>query len=876
MKKFTIFVAILLTVALAAGCVWFFLFREVDPCKDGHSFGEWEVTEKPTCGTTGKQMRTCSACGTVEEEAVPTTGNHRVTDWVTTIAATMTEAGERAKTCEKCARIVETQAVSPIGETIAVNASGEKRTVTLTGYEILYDDAVTHALYISTLNDLREHIERISGAALSLVPQTDRFTDTDAPEILVGETNRAETAAALERIEGEGFIIEVADNKIVIVGTTPLQTICAIQHFIRNYTSGTPADTTLVLDSSCRANNTKQVTLLDEQGTQFDLVFDQNLDNDPSHPYVASSTSDSRDYPCVATEALANSIAAMLSLESSPFEVRSDKDLADLEVLIGTMQRPESLYFQTLLDGNEYGIMVKDSKILLLAWNDYALQVCLQEFESLLALCQTTVDGVETIALPNGFYATGVATEAWRVDFPRPAGEGITLNATQNVHDNSLQFVYTGDGVNADAYNAYCSTLLSSGYTVLTSNSIEGSIFKTFVNRANGLSLYVAYNDYKHEEEFATDDEFNRDYLKCIRIVSSPLDSVTLPDEGLLTQNPAYEKITDTTITALSFSGKAVGMGYVIMLEDGRFVVIDGGGVNSGGSEHENLWNVLVSMYEQAHNGQAPSSSDPIHIAAWLNTHSHWDHYYAFFQMLLYHGQSGLLKMDYLLGNFPAETSIYSVKGSTLEMSKATTLQLLKDRVIGGFEYVKVHTGQKFYLANLEIEIMMTYEDHLPRRIDNSNDTCTITRMTFKNSEAASSEKPITAVFLADAFRFQSRFLCAMYGSYLESDIVQLAHHGNIGCEQAVYDAIQPRVVLFPHTTDTFLKYTAGTSSTWNYKVDYYVVHKLSTVDYVYVAQVGTYLTLTLSPTGPDFDGIYDAITGDAIVYDNVAFIKKD
>lgn len=51
-------------------------------------------------------------------------------------------------------------------------------------------------------------------------------------EILLFETNRPETAAALEDLDFEGYIIRVTDSKIVIVGASPAACSEALFHFI--------------------------------------------------------------------------------------------------------------------------------------------------------------------------------------------------------------------------------------------------------------------------------------------------------------------------------------------------------------------------------------------------------------------------------------------------------------------------------------------------------------------------------------------------------------------------------------------------------------------------------------------------------------------
>ena len=124
----------------------------------------------------------------------------------------------------------------------------------------------------------------------------------------------------------------------------------------------------------------------------------------------------------------------------------------------------------------------------------------------------------------------------------------------------------------------------------------------------------------------------------------------------------------------------------------------------------------------------------------------------------------------------------------------------------------------------------MTYEDHFPNRITNSNDTNTVTKLTLSNST-----KDVTWTVLGDSCIYQSRWLCAMWGgtynsstglydnSYLKADMVQLAHHGNIGSEIAIYKTIQPVAVWFPNIASEYNRYTTNGTATWPFNVDYYV-----------------------------------------------------
>ncbi len=848
-----------------------------DPCADGHLFEKWRTTVKANCATDGLKEAQCERCGAAGSEVLPATGEHRLSGFFVQTPATLFGKGERKQYCERCELCIDTREIPAIADSTVVERDASSVSLNLSACVIVYDSALQNDLYIATVTALKDALTRYTGASVEMRDYTQPPLSGTTCEIVVGTSGTSAVQAAQALLQGNGFAISASADQLLILGSNTPHTMHAVQYFTEVCVPGTGNGQTLSVSAKTVAKDATQSNIAATGEVYFDLVFSRELDNDPAHKHVkGDEKTNSRDYPCVAAEQLGKDFEAMLGLAQYSVAVRTDEMAAQHEILIGTFpNRPEVESFRATLEGHEYGILVHDGQVILTAHNDVALAECLASFKELLALCAESRNGKTVYAIPNGFCIRVGMDNGWITEFPKPLAEGIKLYNTQYNNDNSLQYYYIGEGVNATTYQTYCAQLLGAGYRLLCENSIEDSIFKTFVNDAADVTLYVAYNDYKHEAAYVKDDAYDVDFQKCIRVISAPLDSVTLPDAGLLTPNPTYHKVADSTITQLPFTGKAVGMGYVIRLEDGRFVVIDGGGVNTGGSEHDQIWNALNALYKDAY-GADPTTASPIVIAAWINTHSHWDHYYAFQQMLKKYGKSGLLRMEYLLGNFPEESAIFAVSGSSLQMGKATTIPAMQANVTGGFQYVKVHTGQKFYLANATFEILMTYEDHNPRRICNSNDTCTIVRFSFANQDSAVGQAPVTAIFLADAFRFQSRYLCAMYGTYLQSDIVQLAHHGNIGCEKPVYEAIAAKVVLFPNAYGAFSTYTAGKSSTWNFKVDYFVVKEQESVQYVFVAEK-LCLTFTLKPNGADFENVYDIADGKApILFDGKTAIKKE
>ena len=731
------------------------------------------------------------------------------------------------------------------------------------GYSVIYAQ--------SELNSLKATVsECLAGDIGNIAFSSDEAAAAEK-EILVGETNRSESASAKALLDGSGFVISVINNKIAVVGSDDIQTIRAVNYFTEKYldtnTKISPSESVVVKADA------PNVSLSDA----YTFVFSSKLDDTAGNIFESTSKRDARDYPCVA----ADDLITYMEIVPANRKRATDDNVTELEVLIGEVDREAYSDFAVTLAENEYGILVKGGKVILAGHNNLAIEKCVSSFKELLDLAKNE----STWAFYEGFSIKGIANSDWVIDFTRPSGEGISLYNTMDCNDDSLQFLYTGTGVNAAAFDTYCAQLISEGYTVLIDNTVENSKFKTLVNNDKGITLHVAYNDFKYESDYVVDDKYSVDYEKCIRIISAPTSSVDLPTADMVTENRSYTKVANSTLTALGLDHNAVGMSYVIRLEDGSFIIFDGGYYSSG-IEHVILWKILENLHTEAY-GSAPSEENPIRISAWVITHSHADHFRVFKSFIAKYGSDPLLDLEALVGNFPANNVLWPTGGanggiSTLGAEGA--IAEFQGQVLGGFKYIKVHGGQRLHFANVSAEVLMTYEDHNPIGIQEENDTCTILRLSINTTDAqkgsvtsaASAVNTTTAVFLADAQRYQSRYLCAMYGSYLSSDIVQLAHHGNNGCEIPLYDAIQASVVLWPECNTHVPMYMnpQNLQKGFHYEVDQHVVN-MSTVKYIIASHKDYFTTFDFTEDGPDYDNIYDARTDKALEYDGVMFIKK-
>ncbi len=855
-----------------------------DPCQNGHT----EVTDAavaPTCTENGlSEGSHCSVCSAViKAQAEIDALGHTEGEWIVESEATCNTEGKRTRKCTLCGETVT------VVITEALCSSEEKVTVSLKDYSIVYADS-DNSYILSEINRFANILK--SSTDLTNAPIAESKATSAAKEILIGLTSRSESRIAYEGIHGKGYTVKAIGDKIVIVGTDDTMTLAAINYFINNCID--EASKTLSLKEKHSLCGADYIPFANSKGSSYIFVFDHDLNVDRKHNYVDGSSS-KPDYPFVLLERLVKNIADYNKANVNAFTVKTDVESTQpdgFEVLLGIVDRQESNEYRLTLDAHEYGFKITEKKIIIAAHNDAALEDAVNAFAEFYNYIVAYVDG----KLPVGYEYKGQVTDQnWITDFPRPDGEGINISFAQHNNDDSLQILYSGKGVGVEAFLAYCAKLEAAGYVIVTKNDDPGSMgnyFRTYKNEEKQHAIYVAYNAFKSQDVYkdANRQEDHvlkytvngrmvyytmRDYDPCIRIVSAPLSKAYLPSDEIIEDNydRATQKITESSVTAMRYFENSVGMGYIIQLEDGSFFIVDGG--NKHNDDDRVLYATLVELYKKSHGGKEPSVENPIHIKAWLITHSHGDHFNTMSAFLLRYAK--LMKtvtMDYLIGNFPEISTVYTVEGEITTMGNGTTISKLQGYVEGGFKYIKAHTGQVLYLANLKVEIMMTTEDHAPFRIDNSNDTNTVTKLTIRTEN-----KDTTWMMLGDSCIYQSRWLCAMWGgnsyntseklyenSYLKSDMVQLAHHGNIGCEIALYKTIQGEVLWFPHNSSSYNGYVFSSSAHWRVKVDKYVARSLKTIKYIFVSGVynkDTYkdyhdsITLEFTADGPNYNDIW-------------------
>ena len=765
-----------------------------------------------------------------------------------------------------------------------VEASGDTISVDLTSYILTYSDELTkstkeEACLIANQLRAATGLTNIRGWE----DKEDEPVETDTHEILVGKVNRVEVLQALDQIKGSGWIICVINTKIVIVGTTPMLTKLALSHFAATYVNNTAIQgTTLTIDRETKVSDAATVSMSAKTVSQYALVYGDTVDDVAKEPNTTKTDKttgekvpyydysidanplggDTVDYTYTFCESVRDLLIERLGGKAEDFVLQAESDTpAAHEILVGNMSRPEYKAELDKLEANQYGFAIRNGKMMLLAWNDVTLKLTTTLLEEALNASKQQ-DG--SYLLPADCMLVATATKAqlgvqWAVDFPKPEGENIRLDGTADVGTGSLEYIYTGTGVNAAAYQTYCSKLEEAGYTAIMKNQNGNDIYRTYVNAAAKIVLHVYLSTYTYAAQYTIPD-----VLPSIRVVAASRTNVEVPDEAVLS-SAVYDNSTWTEVKAgatqitqlkLDYAEGSFGNAYFFTLADGSFVLYDGG--RGLGTDVDAMWDALEAMHTKVH-GSAPSEQNPIHVRGWFLSHEHGDHFTTMRQFLYKYGKESNFKMDGLYFNpISASERVNSHNPETAIQTKISTIQ---GYVTGGFDFIKIHTGQVFYFENLKIEVLYTHEDAYPKRMEYFNNSSSILRSTLKIGKGATQTQS-TMIWLGDSERIGGRNICAMYGPTLDSDMVQVAHHGWNGVEVLTYELIAPEVVWWPVVATNFdnllnNNYKA-TAPTWYYAVNYAIGNTLSSVKLIMCAD---YYNFTMSVTGTAADYDYRNLT---------------
>lgn len=220
------------------------------------------------------------------------------------------------------------------------------------------------------------------------------------------------------------------------------------------------------------------------------------------------------------------------------------------------------------------------------------------------------------------------------------------------------------------------------------------------------------------------------------------------------------------TLWQLPPASERTNLSYVIRTSHQRLLVVDGGSPGDAG---------YLESFIKKHGGEVDS---------WFITHPHDDHAGALTEILK---KPGHLKIGRIYGCFPTEEWV----GKYEVVALPTIAAFYKAVAQSGIPIVRPKLGDNLDFDGVRVEILGVDNPEIDEE-DPVNSSSVVFRM---------SDSKKSVLFLGDlGQKGGDKLLAGPFGKKLKSDYVQMSHHGNIGVNENVYQAIHPKYCLWPTT----------------------------------------------------------------------------
>ncbi len=232
------------------------------------------------------------------------------------------------------------------------------------------------------------------------------------------------------------------------------------------------------------------------------------------------------------------------------------------------------------------------------------------------------------------------------------------------------------------------------------------------------------------------------------------------------------------------------GMGYILQLSDGSYIIVDGG--YDTDADAEAIFDVLVQ--------NKPLDCEKPVIAAWFITHQHADHYGALYRFT--RNYKDAVEVNAFFCNFPYRDF------DDIHPQNCRNLEGVMASWTGAALYRKLHSGMRFRICNADVTVICSFEDVYPFDFSDGNDTSLVFQVSLGGQRI---------LFTGDAEYGESDRMKYLDASVLQSDFLQYPHHGyDKQCKENFYEKVNPAVVLWPMP---FLNHVTGeTIFDWRYE----------------------------------------------------------
>ena len=433
------------------------------------------------------------------------------------------------------------------------------------------------------------------------------------------------------------------------------------------------------------------------------------------------------------------------SLTGAEFTCIPEKEWSGEEkaIVVGKQNGGTDTYF----DYYENGVHLKDENVYLYGHNHRGINDTVNNF---IASVKKRDPKTYSIVCDKN----GCKWNDFTLKYDIPLPEGLEYEGAYTATNNGMYFVY--ENCENEAFYKYCSELISDGFEEYYSREADKNLFAGY--RKGTQAAWVYYIASRKEMRVAFEKY-------------QPLPELRSDDKKV--QEPYVIQIGVSYTDGNKHRG--AGMGYIIGLEDGRYIVIDGGCSPNTQALTKEYYDFLVNNNKR--------EDGKVIIAAWILTHAHYDHYQTIETFgKLYASQ---VECKYFIHNLPTELTLWGAANNDLSYirNRANVERMFK----GAVTYT-VRTGYATEVGGLFLEFMSTYEDlynnndlkvyntdkFMPNSVDEFNDTTCTFRFTFNKGDSDEAKM----FFLGDAYFDHGERLASMWSAdYMKTEVVQIAHH---------------------------------------------------------------------------------------------------
>lgn len=409
---------------------------------------------------------------------------------------------------------------------------------------------------------------------------------------------------------------------------------------------------------------------------------------------------------------------------------------------------------------------------------------------------------------------------------------GGTVISVDDISDGYTQNTLTG--TNLAHFKQYKNKLSKAGYKLYAENQIGDNHFATYTKGNHMIHFYfVKYSG----------------QTRIIKANNANLPPLKADKEG------NYEE-TITNLETFFFEG----LGCIYKLNDGSFVLIDGGQVQAKDKEHKPAEELLKTL-----KALAPDQNHIV-IRSWQFSHCHGDHCGIFTDIC------SLLEKDARYKALDIKSFVFNFDYSQKQCTHYPANKKSSEQVIANIKkhynkaiVYKALTGQVFHYPGMDMEILYTACDMEPMTIGDEVDADD----DWGKNQVATGHADGNTISIVSRFtskRTGHSFLCnadttktniiemkKRYGSVLKSDICTIPHHGQDvdryrlqNGDIEFYKLIDPKAIFFPCITEDWPNRNHAYEQEWTKKHGYlsytassYIYNKVG-AENTYVSGLGT------------------------------------